>query len=385
TTEDAAGYMATLQGKFARKTIRDNTKLLNKAFERFLPVGTANPFSTFVGHWSSGDSDAVHRKPFTPEELEKLLAAARDDEFMYPLIVTAACSGMRRGDVCGLTWTAVDLAGGMLTVKTSKTGAQVEIPIFKPLRDVLSALKDNGSKYVFPEAASLLRNTPHNLTWRFKKIVAKAFESSLAMSHPSVPIAVGTVEEGIAAITTYVPEGTRRDRMLDTFRRYMSGEATSAIFRATGNYSSLVACDMRRVEALTGKSFCRTPGSTVKRAVQLATQEPREIGHRAASVRDWHALRATFVTLALTAGVPIELVRRITGHSTVEIILKHYFRPNREHFRAALLGAMPHVLTGGKPARLKPTDELLALVMKLCAGSATEQDKERLRALAAKV
>ena len=35
-----------------------------------------------------------------------------------------------------------------------------------------------------------------------------------------------------------------------------------------------------------------------------------------------NALRATWVTLALAAGVPVELVRRVTGHASVEIVLK---------------------------------------------------------------
>jgi hypothetical protein len=48
----------------------------------------------------------------------------------------------------------------------------------------------------------------------------------------------------------------------------------------------------------------------------------------------------------ISAGVPVELVRRVTGHATVEVVLKHYFRPDREQFKAALLGAMPAVLTG---------------------------------------
>ncbi len=50
--------------------------------------------------------------------------------------------------------------------------------------------------------------------------------------------------------------------------------------------------------------------------------------------------------MALSAGVPMELVRRVTGHSTVDVVLKHYFRPGREAFRTALETAMPKMLTG---------------------------------------
>jgi hypothetical protein len=54
------------------------------------------------------------------------------------------------------------------------------------------------------------------------------------------------------------------------------------------------------------------------------------------------------LTLALTAGVPLELVQRVTGHKTTDVVLKHYFRPGQEDFRLALEGAMPKLLTTGK-------------------------------------
>ena len=66
-------------------------------------------------------------------------------------------------------------------------------------------------------------------------------------------------------------------------------------------------------------------------------------------------------------------------------MLKHYFRPDREQFRAALSGAMPNVLTGGKGGRMKPAEELAALAAKLVAKTATDEDKVRLRKLAEKV
>ena len=80
-----------------------------------------------------------------------------------------------------------------------------------------------------------------------------------------------------------------------------------------------------------------------------------------ASVKDFHSLRTTWITMALTAGVPMELVRRVTGHSTVDVVLKHYFRPGREAFRTALESAMPHMLTGGTEERLDLPKEVLEL------------------------
>jgi hypothetical protein len=64
-----------------------------------------------------------------------------------------------------------------------------------------------------------------------------------------------------------------------------------------------------------------------------AFHQERTTGLRRASVRDFHSFRVTWVTLALTAGVPMELVQRVTGHRTAQIVQKHYFQPRAEDFR----------------------------------------------------
>jgi integrase len=104
----------------------------------------------------------------------------------------------------------------------------------------------------------------------------------------------------------------------------------------------------------------------------------REGGSRRASVRDFHSFRVTWVTLALTAGVPLELVQKVTGHKTTDIVLKHYFQPGREEFRLALQSAMPKLLTNGQKS---PKDEMREMVEKM----AGKKDKARLLALLEKV
>jgi hypothetical protein len=279
----------------------------------------------------------------------------------------------------------VDLKNGMLAVKTSKTEAEVEIPIFGPLLSVLKECKGNHSEYVFPHAAHMLQENPNGLTWRFKKIVANAFNAEEPAALPSTIPAAEIEAEGKATITKNIPEGERRNRMLDVFRRYCAGESIRQIEKA-GYCKATVSTDLHAVQDMVGKSFitgAQEPG--MKAHIARITRVKREHGQRAASIRDWHALRATFVTLALAAGVPVELVRRVTGHATVEIVLKHYFRPDREQFRQALAGAMPGILTGGKLKRLKSADELSVLAGKVASGSATDEDKARLRELAATV
>lgn len=80
------------------------------------------------------------------------------------------------------------------------------------------------------------------------------------------------------------------------------------------------------------------------------TQQPAERGPhlpRKASIRDFHSLRTTWITQALSRGLPIETVKLISGHRTTEVVTQHYFRPNQEQVREAITAAMPALLTGG--------------------------------------
>ena len=87
------------------------------------------------------------------------------------------------------------------------------------------------------------------------------------------------------------------------------------------------------------------------------------------------------VTLALTAGVPLELVQKVTGHKTTDIVLKHYFQPGREAFRQALHSAMPKLLTNGQKS---PKDEMREIVGGMTAKT-WKADKARLMELMMKM
>jgi hypothetical protein len=126
----------------------------------------------------------------------------------------------------------LDLPGGMLTVKTSKTGGDVEIPIFGPLRDVLTTRRGKG--LVFPEAAALLKENPDALTWRFKKVVARALDDNAPEELPVRIPAVEVEQEGLAPIREHVAEGPRRDRMESILRRYAAGASIRKIEKAIG-------------------------------------------------------------------------------------------------------------------------------------------------------
>ena len=387
---DVDAYAADLFENLAPRTARGHLALLRAAFKRFLPVGAANRFETVTTPETAEDKKegTIHRRPFTAAELQALIEAAADDDLMRDLITAAACSGLRRGDLCSLLWEACDTKSGILKVKTSKTTEDVEIPMFEPMRAVLQSRKGNGSKYVFPEAARMMETNPQGLSYRFKCIAARALDTEPAEALPEVIDAAEIESEGKAAILANVSEGARRERILTSFGRYCKGETFRDIEKETKIPRGVISADLRAVETWTGKRFVRSVrGKNIKEKIARLTRTDRKQGEKAASVYDWHALRTTFVTLALSAGVPMELVQRVTGHKTVEIVLKHYFRPGRDEFCAAFTGALPDVITGTKtkPKALPPADELAAIAAKVAAGTATTKEKTRLKKLAAMI
>jgi hypothetical protein len=92
----------------------------------------------------------------------------------------------------------------------------------------------------------------------------------------------------------------------------------------------------------------------------------REDGMRRASVRDFHSFRVSWVTVALTAGVPLEIVQRVTGHRTSDIVLKHYFQPGKEDFRRTLALRLPALL-GDRSLASEPEFDVVMLKAKLTA------------------
>ena len=108
-------------------------------------------------------------------------------------------------------------------------------------------------------------------------------------------------------------------------------------------------------------------------------------GLRQASVRDFHSFRVTWVTLALTAGVPLELVQKVTGHKTADIVLKHYFQPGREEFRRTLQMAMPKLLSNGQVVAEKSPQEEAIEILKTMTAKTWKKDRERLMELLEKM
>jgi integrase len=83
-----------------------------------------------------------------PEEIERLLAAC--PPHLRSIVVCALHTGMRRGEILGLTWDCVDMKNRMIRVTGTKSGKSRGIPINDPLLEELRRLPRHlKTDYVF--------------------------------------------------------------------------------------------------------------------------------------------------------------------------------------------------------------------------------------------
>ncbi|MBT4822199.1 MAG: tyrosine-type recombinase/integrase, partial [Lentisphaerae bacterium] len=273
------------------------------------------------------EAETVFRKPFSPEELRLILGAVRDDAFARPIIVTGMCTAMRLGDCCLLRKEHVDMANRFITVKTSKTGETVEIPIFPLLHKELERHVDNDDpEFVFPEQALMYLANPSGVSWRMGKALAEAGFRDPEAPLPRARLSAETVEtirQRGGEILDRLPETPKTTRIRQSFQLYMEGHTIADIMDATSFGKGTVSGHLNQIEKLIGQPFIR-PKIQSDTPVRGEQNVPRDKGVRRASTRDFHSFRVTWITLALTAGVPMEIVCRVTGHRTVDIVLKHY-------------------------------------------------------------
>jgi integrase len=344
--ETAKAFMAAEEARgVSPKTWNDALKLLRATFKHLHPHlnDGSNPFHGLV----TKATETVNREPFTVEELKAILDACAEDDFIRPVIVTGMCTAMRRGDCCLLKWKDVDHKEGFITVKTAKTGQTVDIPMFPMLREELVRVRavTGKSSFCFPHAAEMHRNNPDGITWRVKQVLARALERTAIDGNRALQ-AVSADEKrsrGLAYIDT-LGASPKAARMREVFTAYMDGQGLTEVMASTGASRGAVSGYLNEIEDAIKCAIIR--GQRVASKTDTLQAE-RENGKRKASIRDFHSFRVTWITLALASGVPLELVQRVTGHRTVEVVMKHYFRPGREDFRQAILRAMPKMLADG--------------------------------------
>lgn len=325
--------------------------LLRTSWSRWHVYAGTNPFEKVVVRNREASAAKVERRPLTEAELSRLFKATEKKPDLHALVVAAACTGMRIGDVCRLTWADVDLRGGLIEATTAKAGVRVTVPIFAPLRKVLTRLHAKhavgDSPFVFPRAAarynSLNKDGFHNANTGLYRMVKPYFARAILPDAAKAPAPAvladakpKSVDEVLAAIDGAGYSKHKRERAREVYTRFRNGEKCADIAVALDIARGQVSDYLKEVERLTGETYRprierrRAEGKQTKRDLVELTRAARTVGKHSASLYGWHNLRHTFVVLALAAGVPVNDVSRIVGHGDVSTTLNNYGNTSRE-------------------------------------------------------
>jgi hypothetical protein len=222
-------------------------------------------------------------------------------------------------------------------------------------------------------------SNPDGISVRVKKILARAFERRDGSDGRLLPpVAQQEIRTKCLVYLAGQPNTLKGERMRVVLGQYLDGASIDAIVRDTGYGQGTVSGYLNEIQKGAGVQLIRTNNRSNGHD-RLQAERPN--GLRRASIRDFHSFRVTWITLALAAGVPLELVQRVTGHRTVDVVMKHYFRPGREDFRAAIVKAMPKMLADGD-WRKSIKEEILLMLDKTSART-WRADAGRIRELVA--
>jgi integrase len=193
TALDIEGYInAKTRQRVASKTIRNQLALLNSIFIYAQRHGwaTTNPVRLVEKPRAANGEREIRYLDQT--ELEALLRAVPDDELGRTesvLYLTAAMTGLRRGELLALRWQDVDQSAGLIRVRRSYTRGEFGTPKSRrssravPIADRLaqdlehhfcSSRFQNDDDLVFPHPTLGTIIDPSKLRYRFTHAVKTA-------------------------------------------------------------------------------------------------------------------------------------------------------------------------------------------------------------------
>ena len=171
--------------KLSQITPRDIERYMERRKQTAKPATANREFSLFRHMLSKAvdwgylkDNPAKRVKPFkeppgrirflSQDECERLLDACKCTEGLYEIVLTALETGMRKGELMGLTWDNVDFDRKEIKLFKTKNNETRVIPIAEDLLPVLSGLKAKSlSLLVFARPNGTPYGDPHH---RFERV-----------------------------------------------------------------------------------------------------------------------------------------------------------------------------------------------------------------------
>ncbi len=303
TGEQAKAFMDSIDTeRLSPRTWNYYLVLLREMFQKHEPDTSA---CEYLRDTEERDEGTTHRKPFSEEQLRAIFEASKTDTFIRPIVVVGLNTPLRLGDCCQLLWRDVDLLNKFLTIKrTSKTKEGVQIPIWPQLYKELKEQQKRhcNENYVFPDRAEMYQKNPYGINSRLKQVFVRA----------GIPF-------------------------------YRDGQLEKPS-------STKAASETQQKESRGGKARDALTNSSCRQAVP----GPRRVNEMA-----FQAFRVTYVTRALLNGVNEEVLRKATGHRTVDIVRKYYFQPAKEIMRQELDKGRPNYTGETSPSAHEEMRQIL--------------------------
>ncbi len=172
--EDTLAYRDRLAKEgLSSRTVNQTIKLLRSIYSEAVEEGHLgrNPFVGVRDLRETGTD--VRRMPFTIDDVQALIKVAEGD--WKGLIILAATTGLRLMDAARLKWRQLDLQAGLIRIKTSKTGAELTLPIHPHFSKWLrKQTRGIGAAAVFPTLANKGGAGKSGLSMAFKRLMERA-------------------------------------------------------------------------------------------------------------------------------------------------------------------------------------------------------------------
>jgi len=178
-TKHVLEFRARLVAERSRRTTNQNLKVLRQCLKSAWMEGLIpeNPAARVANVRAEHREEDGWRRPFTLEELRKVLAAA-DDEWRGMIFAGLYTAGQRLGDIATMTASQVDLTARIVRFSTDKTGRPVIVPIVDPwmadLKKRVEGLPPNGR--LFPGAFKRFEEGKRNvgrISNTFRRLLAR--------------------------------------------------------------------------------------------------------------------------------------------------------------------------------------------------------------------
>ena len=174
SSQDVRGFRDALakQGRAPTTVNLSALKVLSAPFTAALRMGyiAVNPCA---GVEALKDGADTEKDVFTPAQIVTLCDVAEGE--WKGVILAGYFTGLRLKDITEMRWEAIDLAEGLLNLKTAKTGARLTIPLVPELKEWLTRQPIGiGKAPVFPSLAGKSGAGKSGLSMQFARIMEKA-------------------------------------------------------------------------------------------------------------------------------------------------------------------------------------------------------------------